>query len=438
MEIDRAVISNILTQAWTALSGPMTMLVISKKLSETEQGFYYTFSSVLALQVFVELGLVTVIIQMASHEWAFLQLGKDGAIVGRQSSFSRVACLLRFACKWYGLAAVLLIVGLNIGGWVFFSSATRIEVHWQSPWIALCSLAGVALMMSPFFSILEGCNQVSSVYTFRLLQGALSTLAVIGSIYIGLGLYALAISALVRLIAGFIFIFWRHRNFFRQLLSAQISDRVSWKDEVWPFQWRLAISWLSGYFIFSLFTPVMFYYHGAKVAGQMGMTLATVAVIESFAYALLSAKAPLFGSLIARKEFKELDSVFLRVLRLGVMSAIITSILLLVAVYVLQLTYPRLADRLLSLPIIILFICSRLINVVINAMALYLRAHKSEPLMMISLGAAVLVGFSTWVLGSRYGPAGAAIGFLVITVAWSFPGCLYSFNIHRKVAGNKQ
>jgi hypothetical protein len=40
-------------------------------LTAVEQGFYYTFGSVLALQVFVKLGLVTVIVQMASHEWNF-------------------------------------------------------------------------------------------------------------------------------------------------------------------------------------------------------------------------------------------------------------------------------------------------------------------------------------------------------------------------------
>ena len=38
-------------------------------------------------------------------------------------------------------------------------------------------------------------------------------------------------------------------------------------------QWKIAISWTSGYLAFQLFTPLLFRYQNATVAGQMGMTI---------------------------------------------------------------------------------------------------------------------------------------------------------------------
>ncbi len=45
---------------------------------------------------------------------------------------------------------------------------------------------------------------------------------------------------------------------------------ISWRREVWPFQWKIAVSWLCDYFIFQLFTPVLFAFRGPVEAGQDG------------------------------------------------------------------------------------------------------------------------------------------------------------------------
>lgn len=49
------------------------------------------------------------------------------------------------------------------------------------------------------------------------------------------------------------------KTFLIKLIKEKTGDfRVSWKTEIWPLQWRIALSWLSGYFIFQLFTPILF------------------------------------------------------------------------------------------------------------------------------------------------------------------------------------
>lgn len=432
LEVNRAVLYNSLSQGWSILAGPVTMLLIAYRLSAEEQGYYYTFSSVLALEVFVELGLVTVIVQVASHEWAFLQRDTSGRIVGDTHALSRLASLTRFALRWYFVCGLIIMGALSAGGYLFFLSRPHPEIAWQIPWFLLCFMAGLALMMSPVFSIIEGCNQVDSIYSFRFVQGALSSLAVIGSISLGFGLYALAIAAVVRFAAGIAYLLVKYFVFLKQLLTCAITSRIDWLEEVWPFQWRIGISWLSGYFIFSIFTPVMFYYHGPTVAGQMGMTWGIIVMIESVSNAWLNTRMPLFGILIAQHNYAELDRIFRRLFLITVGIAATLALILWVVYFGLQASDLEIRRRLLPMLPMTLFLLHRIINVAVSAMALYLRAHKQEPMMIPSVIGALLAGPSTWLLGAAYGPTGAAAGILAIGLIWGIPSTCYVFTKYRK------
>jgi len=52
---DRSLAFLLLSRAWAVVGGPITVLIISQRLTLTVQGFYYLFGSLVALQTFVEL-----------------------------------------------------------------------------------------------------------------------------------------------------------------------------------------------------------------------------------------------------------------------------------------------------------------------------------------------------------------------------------------------
>src|SRR5450631_2953866 len=80
--LDRAIGFTILARGWSTLAGVLTVLLIARFLSPSEQGYYYTFSSLVALQVVFELGFAFVILQLAAHERAHLVVAVDGSITG--------------------------------------------------------------------------------------------------------------------------------------------------------------------------------------------------------------------------------------------------------------------------------------------------------------------------------------------------------------------
>lgn len=427
--MNRAIFYSLSSQAWMALAAPLTVLVIAKRLSPLEQGFYYTFSSVLSIQVFFELGLPTVVVQTASHEWASLQISESGAILGSPASISRLQGLAHLCLWWYGMAALLFSTALVFGGWWFLgANAAGAELEWHAPWVLLSVLTGAYLLLTPIISLVEGCNQVASVYRMRFLQASMSSAAIIVGLLSGIGLYALPLAAAIRFVIGFIWVRYRQRPFWNLVWRSKPGEsKLDWRTEVWPFQWRIAVSWLAGYFIFSIFTPAMFRFFGPVVAGQMGMTLTLVGAIESVACAWLNTRGPQFGILIARGEHPALDALFNKSLRIALCIAVLAAAMLVLCLWLVNAYWPQYAQRVLPIGCVALFAMHRVLNVAVSGIAIVLRAHRQEPLVGVSIVNAVAIAACTYYLGRLYGPWGLAIGLAAVTAFWTLPTSIQVF-----------
>jgi O-antigen/teichoic acid export membrane protein len=72
-------------------------------------------------------------------------------------------------------------------------------------------------------------------------------------------------------------------------------------------------------------------------------------------------------------------------------------------------------------------------NHLVFCVAEYVRCHKAEPFLMLSLVNAVLVGSSTFWLGKWYGASGMSLGFMIITVIITLPWSLIIFKRKREL-----
>ncbi len=411
IEIDSAVLYAILARGWSFAAGPVTALFIASRFSPEIQGFYYTFGPILALQTFAELGIGLAITQFASHEWSKLKIGENGKIEGNSNSLSRLVCLVWISLKWYTVAAIIIIIGLSTGGYLFFSQSQTSDVQWQLPWISLCVLSGINLFSIGIWSLLEGCNQVSNVYFYRLFQGILGSAAAWIAILLGADLWTASIVTASGLIYGGFFLFKHYRKFLNSLLlKTTVGPRLFWRRDLLPFQWRIMVSWISGYFAFSLFTPILFHYHGPVVAGQMGMTWSLYNALTSLGSAWIMPKVPLFGMMAAQKKYAEMDRLFWRLMVIATGVTILGALFIWLAVLYLNHYGFALAQRMLSPLPTALFLTIAVFNTASLPMSTYLRAHKKHPLVYTSVLFGCLVALSNWFLGKRYAAVGMAAG----------------------------
>ena len=89
------------------ITGLVSVFFITTFLTGVEQGFYYTFGSILALQIFLELGLTGIMTQYVAHEASHLQLDENYQYVGEEKYKSRLASLVHFCARWYFVLSIL-------------------------------------------------------------------------------------------------------------------------------------------------------------------------------------------------------------------------------------------------------------------------------------------------------------------------------------------
>lgn len=427
--MDKAIAYSSGSRILGGITGVLSVFFISTFLTGVEQGFYYTFGSILALQVFFELGLTGIMTQYVAHEVSHLQLNEDRQYEGEEKYKSRLASLVHFCVKWYSVLAILVFVFLLIVGFVFFShygEEHASEVSWHMPWALICLGTSLNILQSPFISIFMGIGKVKEMSKVGFIQQIILPLATWTGFACGFKLYVLPISSLLSVLIWQIYV-WRSglAGIVVNLWKVQITERVAYLKEIFPYQWKIALSWISGYFIFQLFNPVLFATEGAVVAGQMGMTLQALNAIQAFSMSWLNTKVPLYSQLIALKDYLKLDTIFNKTLQqmAGVCLALLAvffAAIWLLNVTQLQLNGHVLAERFLPCIPMLLLMFTIYLNQYTSSWATYLRCHKQEPFLVISICGALADGLSTLVLGHLFGLRGITIGYFILTILF-FP-----------------
>jgi len=434
--IDKAIAYTIFGRIVQAFGGLGTVFFIAKYLTKVEQGYYYTFGSIIAIQVFFELGLNTIITQYVAHEMAYLNWKDDNInTVGKASYQSRLASLLHFVVKWFGLISIGLFVALLIAGNYFFTNFNNHpEVSWRTPWAILSVTTCGFLLLDPLFAFLEGLGKVKEVARMRLMQQSAYIFTVILLLFFHFSLYASALAVLASFLTMLsMFVFSDSFKILKNLWHLKAEWQVSYRKEIFPYQWKIALSWISGYFIFQLFNPVLFAAKGAVVAGQMGMTINGLNGVLALAMSWINTKVPLFSGLIAKKDYFELDRIFFKSYKQTIFITVVGLIAFFTLVNILQYLNFSIGYRFLpTLPLS--FMCiSFFLNSMAFGMATYLRCHKTEPLLVQSIVFAIFSAISTLTLGRTFGAIGITSGYLLLGVTIGLPWIAIVFYTKRKL-----
>lgn len=409
--VDRAVFFSNAAQLLRLVTGPITMALVLKFLTPEIQGYFYAFAGVVAMQVFLEMGFSQNILQFASHEFAKLHFTATQTVEGDPVAKSRLISLGRLAFGYYAVAAGLFLLAVGIGGHIFFTISGKPGIHWQGAWWMIAVTAALALAINPAWSLLNGCNQIAVVAKFNFWAALASFTVNALALISGAGIYASALGAAFSLLFSVGYLVWRWRHFLSQFLERPQHGEVSWAKEIWPFQWRIAVSWMSGYFVFDIINPIAFYFCGPVAAGQLGMSFQLVRMISNVALTWIYTKAPRFGMLIAARSWKEMDALWRRSTAQVFIFYTLGLITFLVAIPYAGYFFPKLPARLAPFAVNAWLGGAMVIQVLVGCMAMELRAHKREPYMWVSVATAVLSVAFILPLVRYAGITGEAMGY---------------------------
>lgn len=318
-------------------------------------------------------------------------------------------------------------------------SSPNLGFYWRLPWsIAVLSTA-LILLSTPLIGLIEGSGRVKEVSLVRLGQ-SISSIS-IAWIVIALGGGLLNAAAIASVNAIFVWTWLITKNpslvrlSFRGILKRRSfkTTEFSWRKEIWPMQWRIAISWISGYFINQLFVPILFYYHGPEIAGKMGMTLSLANMLPIIGQAWISTKAPFMGTLVAKGKLAEFDKAFFTLLKQSTVVVLLGGCML--AILPFFLGDISIFERVLPPQQIAVLALSSVITHLVNCLAQYLRSFKKEPMMGVSIVGAVLISSLSWFFGKKFSSEGIVVSALTVNLFFGLPSALWLWLKYKKIWG---
>ena len=432
--LDRAIGFTVFGRIFQGLGSVVNVLLLLHFLTLPLQGYYYTLWSVVALQSVFELGFSFVILQVAAHERVHLEFHPGGVISGNPVAHLRLASLLQRTVRWYTIACLAMGAALLAGGTRFFNihQAPDQPNAWLWPLRMTILACMIIFALTPVLSFLEGCGQVTDVARTRFSQSAVSTLASWAAMISHHGLYAPAL-VLAGQAAVAATLLWSRRSLLLPLLRMPVGDRgIAWGREVWPFQWKIAVSWLCDYFIFQLITPVIFAFCGPAEAGRMGLSINIVTQMSAMMLVWMTTKSAPFGSLVAKRDSAGLDALFFRALRQSLMLLSAASAIVLCGVLAIPRVLPGLAHRIVPWQVFLFLLLTAIGGHVVQSEALYLRAHKCEPFLVQSILIAAATATSVTYFARTSGTLGVAIAsFVVLGVCGSVSATTIFFSKRR-------
>lgn len=414
--VPRDLVLVLTLRLWQAGAGLLTTLFAVHYLSPELQGWYYSFISVAALYTLFDLGLSTVLVQVSAHAFAGLRWVEKQNVEGPGRDYFQA--LIGRAARWYTLIALLFVILLIPGGLLFFSSKSNPALHWVAPWLVLCSLTAMGLVVMPFLAVLEGCGQIAQVYAVRLVQAVCGSLACWLMFASHAGLWATTMLPTMAITIPLGWLFWQRRGLF--VIAWQHAGRsFDWRSEVWPLQWRLGINWLCGYLLTQINIPILFHTHGAVVAGQLGLSLAVVNTLSLVAQSWIVRRVPTMARAVALRDWPTFDRIFRRDFSLAIGTFVAGTLVLLVLFALAGGT--SLAHRVLPFPQFAGLLAFTFANLVIAGLSAHLRSFKREPLTTLLCTTTLLMLPAILWASSIYSSAGMISVLAAVNIAINLP-----------------
>ena len=415
------IFSTFLNLFWHLISGPIMLLLIPFYLTPEQQGYWYLFGSIAALSTFADLGFSNIVLQFSAHEYAFLEINNEGYLLGTESNLKKISSFFKFVIIWLrNICSVAFPVIVCVG--VIFLARDKVLSIYLLPWLIYALGSLINFFNNTILSFLEGMNQISKIQKTKFIVAFFNTLIIAAGLLLQINIYSLSFGMLLSSSFMFFTIFKTYGKIVKQMWKESKTFSYPWKKEILPLFKKYILSFVSGYFLFQIYTPLMHLFHGAEYSGKVGITMSLVTAAFQLANIFIYTITPQINMLIEKKDWKMLDNLFRNRLLLSLCSYIFLWGCFAIFVYFFAdfAFIPQILSRFLSYKGISILVFCYFIQLFVNSWAVYLRGHKQEPYWLTGIFAAVWVFLLTLLAGKMLSPDLFFIGLLSQYI-WGLP-----------------
>ena len=424
-----------LARVWNLASGLLLVFVASTVFSAPEQGHFYAFLSLAAAQYFFDLGVGFVLANIAGRNTPQDEHEKEYS----NKELSNMQTVVRFALKWSAVSGSILILVLGAAGIILFSGQSAGGSPLWVIWLIYACFVGCSMCFHLFLRLFEGVGFVVEAALARSLQSFTNILVLYAFALAGTGIKSMVFAICVSLVVGISYFLFSSKKI-RITFRKQLSDHghIVWRRDVFPFQSKVAVTWIATYFIFQGQIPILYSLAGPVQAGMFGLAVQVFQALNTSANIFLTYSVREWTQLSSQNKMSELNRSLIKVTALTLSIVIIGCSAILTLGWVLISYNFTIAERFPDLSLLITYSVAACFNQVFFALGYYFRARGEEPLWWISVITALTVLAVPLAMGSAFNIEAATISFALATIVFfGLLAPIYSVYYIRKSPANR-
>lgn len=355
--------------------GPILAAIIVVYLSPVEQGYWYTFQSLILFAIIGDFGISRMIIIIFPKY--FIEIKKA-------NKFSELkAALINYSSNLFTFLFlyIFLIVIIFL---ILLCSVKLIYNEWTSEyffaWTLCAASASLNLISTYVGSVLYSLDEVSIKNYYEQIFGIVFSICAAFFIIFDFGLFSLGISILIGFIISNLYILLKFgklvkRLFFLSNIKIGINSIISTKK----LQFKFFSSSLLSLYISSSLVPFVMKLFDPVIAGQLGLSIFIINSIVTFSLTYNYVEYPKIVHYINELKFKKVKSKCFELFKINNILYLIFSIVFILFLQFAPSNIEYYFDRFLSFDFLILILITQLILMNIGFVANIVRGFKVEP-----------------------------------------------------------
>ena len=290
---------SFIAKATVFLCGPLTLLLISHKLSTEEIAFYYTFFNLIALQQLVELGLGFTLKQCISHAY---KIEND---VWLYDSKKIVKSYIQFGLYWFIGVSCIIIFVIGPLGLIYYGDYEG-SIKWQGAWLGTIGVLAFSIILVPIQIAIEATQNQIAIYRCQVIYSLTNSLSLWVFIYNDFKLYSIPLSMLIANIFLLIALKNHYIKLYNKLAFVKEMDKF-WTifSKLWPLFSRVAIVWGVGFLLWNGFNLISFKIFSPEEAGRIIFSITLARAGFTIAESIISAQTTVVSNMISKGENTE-------------------------------------------------------------------------------------------------------------------------------------
>lgn len=363
------------------IKAPISFLLIVKFLSAEEQGLWYTFFSLSAIKILIDLGFGKIIMFAVAHETSSIVINEDETLELSKISNMLSSLIFKSLMFFIGLT-ILYFTSMQYLGYIFFNGSALL--YWQLYSLGTSlSFLGVGIV-----NIYMGMNFIKSTQKILFISTLIQTFITWLLLVQNTGLLSLGIGYLI---AGSFLILILILNKYSFLAMVIIKNNNSYGliKTLYKFQLKYIASWVSGYAITNIIVLYIYKYIDPILAGKYGLSFSLIASVIKLTDSPIRAYIPRITQYIAKKQFKEATGICIEIVRVKYIFLI--SLLLVLTVIFGVLYYNNIyTDRILNITSIIFITLSYIAYDFVAMLSTFVRSLLDEPFYIVNIFFAII------------------------------------------------